>query len=645
MIRKFTLSAVIIFIAGCAGMGPSFEYQKPVLHPDIRTRAMAMQGHDEIKRNVKNGILEMDAGNYESALKYFQSGLRLNPRNGHLHFLNALTYHLQSLSGDSTRLELAETGYLLALKFDPSNYWAAYMRGQIYFSQQRYLDAQNQFAYGLLFAPKNQTLLRALSVASYYTKNLEVGHWAANKAYAISPDNPSTLRTLLFNRAAIGDIAGANKTLDEYQGFVRRVKSQNNAQEWQMLSADHLAERIADWDNYHQSRNKYAQADSRGVFGAGAQAEGTLLDLGTAPGVKSQPDFDASSTGVKDANDNQQPNGGAQKEDSTKKALNLPRMALIDVAILSIEESRFQTKGVNLLAGLEATLSGTLYARERTLGSDAGADASRDTATYFSPTLTFTGLKYNLNIFNDGVNKAEVLARPTLLAVENQTSKFYSGAVLHVEIRGTLADEGSLEQLPIGIHMEVTPHFHDDETIEIVVRAQRDNIEERFDETSVRTFAQIASTSVDSTAILKFGETLILSGLSEHENARSKDGVPVLQNIPIIQYLFSREEDKQTKKSVIVLLTPHKPAVVNGKVAIKDPDLLAKQEQQKQMYTSELKQKLGIKMTSNIDSAFELLSGSELYRNFRSGDLKLDDWHDGDTLEGALRRTLGFLYY
>jgi len=645
MIRKFTLSIVLLSIAGCAGTSPSFDSQKLVLNPDVRAKVMAVQDRDEIKRNVKNGILQMDAGNYESALKYFQAGIRLNPRHGHLHFLNALTYHFQSLSGDSTRLELAETGYRLALKFDPGNYWAAYMLGQIYFSQQRYLNAQNQFAYGLLFAPKNQTLLRALSVASYYTKNAELGQWAANKAYTLSPENPSTLLTLLFNRAAIGDIDGASKALNEYQHFIQGEKSQSHTQEWKMLSVNHLAERVADWGDYHQYRNKYAQAGVSEIFGTGAQAEGTLLDIDSAPGVKVLPDNGSSPTDTKGANDKQQSNGGAAKGEPTKKALNLPRMALIDVVILSIEESRSQTKGVNLLAGLEATLSGTLYARERTLGSDSGADASRDTATYFSPTLTFTGLKYNLNIFNDGVNKAEVLARPTLLAVENQTSKFYSGAILHVEIRGTLADDGSLEQLPIGIHMEVTPHFHDDETIEIVVHAQRDNIEDKFEETSVRTVAQVTTTSVDSTAILKFGETLILSGLSEHGNTHSKDGVPLLQNIPMVQYLFSREEDQQTKKSVIVLLTPHKPAVVNGDVAIRDPDLLTKQEQQKQIYTSELKQKFGIKVTKNIDAAFALLSGSELARNFRNGDLKLDDWHDGDTLSGALRRILGFLYY
>ena len=318
---------------------------------------------------------------------------------------------------------------------------------------------------------------------------------------------------------------------------------------------------------------------------------------------------------------------------------------MIDVIILSTEESRSQAKGVNLLSGLQATLTGTLYARTRKLGTEGGDDASSQTTTNFSPTLSLASLTYNLNIFNDGVNKAEVLARPTLLAVENQTSKFYSGAVLHVEIRGTVADEGSLRELPIGLHMAVTPRFHDDDTVEIVVHAQRDNIEERFQETSVRAFAQVTTTSVDATAVLKFGETLILSGLAEHENASSRDGVPILQSIPILQYLFSRKEDEQSRKSVIVLLTPRKPEVVDGKVAARDPDALAGREPPRNVHTKELRNSLGIEKTSNLEAALHMLSGSALYRVVRQGDLFLDAWTDNDTLADALRRTLGFFYY
>ncbi len=626
MLGTMTLVATSTFVAGCASMQPAFDYQKPQINAEIVKTTTALPENNEINFNMKQGILMLDSGEYEDALDYFQAGLRLNPKNGHLHFLHGLTYHLQSLSGDSTKLDLAETGYRLAVKFDPGNFWAAYFLGQIYFTQQRYIDAENMFAYGLLFAPDNTMLLRAQSVASYYTQNIGISKWAASKAMQLSPDHPDTVRAMIFSRAATGDIDGAKDMLHKYERVSQSDKHISEDNSRHISSVKTLASRINDWNNYHQDIVKVAASDHHQVFGTDAQAEGKLLDINKVP------DLD-------DHSDSGDP-GKREKTDD----LNLPRMAVIDVIIMRTEESRFQRRGVNLLAGLEAMLQGILYQRTNTRSTSYGSDASENTTTYFSPRFEFTGLVYNFNIFNDGVNKAEVLARPSLLAVEEKTSKFYSGAVLHVQLSSNNAD-GSLVDIPVGIHLDVTPHFHNNETIEVVVHAKRDSIESKFEEAEFTTFSQTASTSVDATAIMKFGETLILSGLSEHDNERSKSGVPLLQNIPIIQYLFSREEELQVKKSVVVMLTPRRPTFVNGQPSMNDIDLIRKQANQKQVFTKKLRNKYNIKMTSNLDAAFEILSGSDLYRNFQNGDMKLDDWHNSDTLAGALHRTLDFLYY
>jgi Flp pilus assembly secretin CpaC len=138
---------------------------------------------------------------------------------------------------------------------------------------------------------------------------------------------------------------------------------------------------------------------------------------------------------------------------------------------------------------------------------------------------------------------------------------------------------------------------------------------------------------------------LILSGLSENEKTNEKDGVPLLQNIPILQYFFSNENELETKKSVIILLTPRRPQFVNGKTIDHNLIKRSQQEQQNSIHTQELMKKYDMKITRNTDAALAVLEGGELYREFRAGDLKLDDWYDGDTLAGSLKRTLNFLYY
>ena len=254
-INNAVLCATVALLTGCAGMQPSFEYQKPSLSQDIVSATHSLVENDEIRYAVKNGILKLDEGDYETALEFFQSGLRLNPKNGHLHFLHGLTYHLQSLSGDSAKLDLTETGYLLALKYDPGNYWAAYMLGQVYFKQQRYMDAQNQFSYGLLIAPENEKLLKALSVVSYYNRNIDVGYWAANRAYSLSPADPSTLRSLMFHQAAAGNLDMARGSLTEYQQAVQTNQIGGRASDWNRLTIDNMSSRITEWDNYYRTKS------------------------------------------------------------------------------------------------------------------------------------------------------------------------------------------------------------------------------------------------------------------------------------------------------------------------------------------------------------------------------------------------------
>ena len=204
-----------------------------------------------------------------------------------------------------------------------------------------------------------------------------------------------------------------------------------------------------------------------------------------------------------------------------------------------------------MLAGLKATLTGTLYAYKYVSARGSAGTSGRSTTV--APTFALEGLSYNLNIWNDGMNKAEVLARPSLLAVESQTSQFYSGAVLHVQLNSNNSD-GSLVDVPVGINLSITPTFLDNETIKIKVHADRSFIESRSEKLGFSAFSQTSKTSVDATAVMKFGETLILSGLSENETTKAKSGVPFLQSIPIIQSLFSNKTEQEMKKSVMILI-------------------------------------------------------------------------------------------
>ncbi len=702
------------FITGCATTQNEKVVNQDVISDQIVEVFNKLPEHNEINRDIKAGMKALKMSDTKQAHKAFESGLRIDPTNGQLHFLNSLTYHVEALSGNSKMLDFAEAGYQTTLRFDPSNYWAAYFLGHIYFDDGRYTDAQNQFSYGLLYSPDNPYFLRALAVSAYYTKDIKLNNWAAKKAYNADPNNLTTLRTLMFSEAASGNLESAKKQLKSYKKLAK-----NDQNEYiNKLTSSSLSRRLDDWKYFYASANagllpldgindnnyqggytdksdiptsttsnvSYIQKDGFDYViyimmlstHASAQQVVDKLDykyleiveesekkFSVRRRVKQEENASEVLSQIREkfkdawmrpilpikvitapktkipllATDN-----NAKKEKTIKKKVpKLPKMVLVDVVILRTEEIYSENKGINLLDGLTATLTGTLLAYTNVKGTAADGSSMNTEFTTISPSLTLTGLEYNLNIFNEGANKIEILARPSLLAVENQPSKFHSGSVMHVQLSSTYSD-GSMVDVPIGIDLNITPKFHGDDTLEIVVHAERSYLEPRSENVGFQAFSQTSRTSVDATAILKYNETLILSGLTVSESEMTKSGVPGLQDIPGVQYLFSNEQKANLKKSILILLTPRKAKYFQNDIDPKEAEKALKIEKETHYaHTNSLKNRE--KIDNNIDAVLAHMANKKLYRQFRKGDLELDEWYKQDTMTGAFDRVLGFLYY
>jgi len=74
----------------------------------------------------------------------------------------------------------------------------------------------------------------------------------------------------------------------------------------------------------------------------------------------------------------------------------------------------------------------------------------------------------------------------------------------------------------------------------------------------------IASRSVNSVVNLTNGTPIIIGGLDRTNNVESRVGIPLLKDIPVIQYLFSKKVKDTTKSKVIISL---KPTIKSGTVA------------------------------------------------------------------------------
>ena len=88
-------------LAGCAHPDNQFE-SKPQFY-----------SRNDIRRLAYLGLHQLRAGKYQQARFYFAKGLRQNPKNCELNFLNGLAYQLEARGGSIKMLELAQ----LVLRF------------------------------------------------------------------------------------------------------------------------------------------------------------------------------------------------------------------------------------------------------------------------------------------------------------------------------------------------------------------------------------------------------------------------------------------------------------------------------------------------------------------------------------------------
>ena len=123
------------------------------------------------------------------------------------------------------------------------------------------------------------------------------------------------------------------------------------------------------------------------------------------------------------------------------------------------------------------------------------------------------------------------------------------------------------------------------------------------------------------------------------------DGVPVLQDVPVVQYLFSRKTQTEYQKSVLILITPRQASYTwlseETKAALRDKrdafspsvDVL------RSRYVD------WFKPYPNLASVFHHFNAADLYREFRTGDVTIDSWERMDTTRQRLKSALEFLYY
>lgn len=630
-------TASLCLIAACQTTGVSNVETAPVA-----SAIPASKITTEPRRLTAQGVAELDAGNLEEALGLFNKALYLDGGNSMLNFLAGVTYHLMALAGADAKYDLARQGYDRAIRLDASNWFAHYHAGLLELDLRNYAKAQNHLAEALILNPRDPDLLYYMAAASYYSGDMPTADGVLNQLRRVEPNSPRVQQASAITLAALNQPGTA-------MDYAQRLKTLNPAPEVET----HLKDRLRDWTRFH-TRNPVLLA--QGLPDPNAQdpetAEPVVTDTRPRSPWADTPRADPNAPKTAPVMAVEQDDSAKAAEDQASgsdssaeaPAPDANQMVIVDVVIVRTEEESTTAKGVNLLSNLTLQFGSTDL-------STAGFSLSdtRTTTGDFTRTITralnIPSITYSLNIANATDTRSEILARPTLTAMNGQASEFFSGVSIKAQTlpstAGGTGEAVSIEE-DVGVKLNITPEMLDDGRVKLAVVAERTFLNTPNSKvTGFTSKIETSRTTVNANVTMNFNETLILSGLSEKETEETRDGVPLLQDIPIVQYLFSRQTTTDFNKSVLLLITPRLPEYV-----FKQPSK-SKAGTPSESAVTEFKARHAdwFRTYPNWASVFSHMQDNSLYREFRTGDVVLDRWENNDSLSSRLKRALSFLFY
>jgi general secretion pathway protein D len=604
----FIVFVSLFFLLGLGGCAPfSAKPEPPRVYP---TRMVMMEKplfEGFAGSPARKAIRFIEEGRLRQATEDLNDALRKDFTNSSLQLLNGINYHLRALGGDGGLFDLAEQGYMAAIRFDRSNWAARFYLGLLYIDMRHYKKARRQLGQYVYQNDADPEALYYLAIASYYVGDPVTAHSAAMRLWDLSeiqkaPDiePQALLRLLTMVKAAVDKPEEAEVFLDKY---LAEKNSQDRAEE--------LHRRLEGWKYFFKKQ----------------QENTSDLAAGDETGTEEFETPDETEAGTYGSEE-------TDETDSSESEFVENEMVAVDVVIIRSEEDVMNSYGVNLLKGLQLQFGNTLdgtnaFTSARNKVTDLNNPDNNDWQRTITSAITVPAVTYTLNIANTLFGQNEILARPTLVARSGQTSEFFSGVeVSAAAVSGGAGDSVSIEK-EIGVKLAITPEIGPDDTVILQVNAERTFLTQPSSSVVFEFRLDTSKTTVNANVAMKFGQTLILSGLSERETENNVDGVPGLKNVPGVNMAFSRRTNRKFTKSVLILVTPH-----HAQYLYKRPDgILTVGRLKKDRIIADLadRYQTWFRPIPNVQVTINKLMAGKLYQEFQSGDMPYNAWYKSNS--------------
>ena len=145
--------------------------------------------------------------------------------------------------------------------------------------------------------------------------------------------------------------------------------------------------------------------------------------------------------------------------------------------------------------------------------------------------------------------------------MNNRTANLTAGTQVPVRVIDAGAGGNQTTNFPravvqfqqTGVILTVTPQITNNRQIQMKVHVENSDVQFQANDVG----AVFPKQSVDNEVLVADGETAVMGGLTQTTVSSSKSGIPILVDLPIIGRLFGVTNRQETKRDLLILITPH----------------------------------------------------------------------------------------
>ena len=159
--------------------------------------------------------------------------------------------------------------------------------------------------------------------------------------------------------------------------------------------------------------------------------------------------------------------------------------------------------------------------------------------------------------------EVKVLSSPTISTLNNQKAIIRVGNQDVFFITGAVATQTTVTQtiqpmtIDVGIILDVTPQISSDGTIIMTIHPSiTEKTGEKVTPDGKTTFPLLSVRETDTTVKVKDNETIIIAGLMQEKKEQTVIGIPGLQSIPLLGWLFRHKAEKKSNTELVIMITP-----------------------------------------------------------------------------------------